>query len=62
MIRFLSVFFVDNHDRPVPSINLAVEQLDLSSFTSTEGDVVYVHWHACGEFPAGWYRAVLVHN
>ena len=42
--------------------SLAVEQLDLSSFTFTEGDVVYVHWHARGEFPAGWYRAVLVHN
>ena len=25
------------------------------------GDVVYVHWEAAGDFPGGWYRAVVTY-
>ena len=49
----------DDHGPGEPSIDVAQHNLD-HGHQHCVGDVVYVHWPASGEFPAGWYKAHIV--
>ena len=58
-VRYEHNLLCDHHGAGEPSVDVAQQDLE-QGHQHQAGDVVYVHWPACGAFPAGWYRARIV--